>query len=76
MTNAYREFFKGSQAGEDFVAKLNQLIDSNHKKGEDEPEMARDYMQRAKGIREVLNQVNALCVVTKKQLQADAAPQD
>lgn len=75
-SNAYRDFFMHSPDGAHFVAKLNQLIDSNHKKGEDEPERARDYMQRAKGIREVLDQVNVLCVVTKRQLEADAASQD
>lgn len=75
MANAYRNFFVDSQAGEDFVKKLNQLIDSNHRKGEDEPERARDYMQRAKGIREVVSQINSLCVVTKKQLEADTATQ-
>jgi hypothetical protein len=55
----YRDFFKDSQAGEHFTNSLAYLIEQNHHKAENEPDNARDYTQRAKGVREVLDVINS-----------------
>lgn len=65
--NRYRDFFIESPEGQQFVKSLLALIDSNHEKGENEPELARDYMQRAKGIREVLAHIQVITAVSGKK---------
>lgn len=55
----YRDFFKESQAGEHFTNSLASLIEQNHHKAENYPELARDYAQRCKGIREVIDVINS-----------------
>lgn len=67
MSQAYRDFFKDSPAGQEFVTKLHVLIDTQHKKGEDSPEMSRDYTQRAKGIREVIALINVATAKSGKK---------
>jgi hypothetical protein len=58
----YREFFVESIEGEAFMTKLNDLISSLHEKAEREPELSRDYVQQARGVREVVKQVNILSI--------------
>lgn len=60
----YEVFFK-SPAGLQCLTSINALIDSNHQQGEDNPDLARDYMQRAKGNREVLNHITSMINNTK-----------
>lgn len=55
----YETFFK-SPAGQQCLTTIEALIDSNHQQAENVPEMSRDFMQRAKGNREVLNHINSV----------------
>lgn len=65
----YRNFFKDSPAGQHFMEQLDRLIESSHQKAEDEPESARDHMQRAKGKREVVGLINSLMTEAKKPMR-------
>lgn len=58
--HAYQNFFLKSEAGKEFISKLHEIIDSNHRKGEKDPALARDYSQRASGIREVQEHIQSL----------------
>lgn len=66
MNKQYREFFKESEYGVKFVERLNEQISAQHMKAEDDPDHSRDYTQRAKGVREVLDLINSLCAGSKK----------
>lgn len=63
-TGEYEAFF-ASPAGIQYLTTIKTLIDSNHQKAEDTPELARDYMQRAKGNREALDHINMVLNDTK-----------
>lgn len=63
-TGAYKAFFE-SPAGIQCLTSVKALVDSNHQSAEDTPELARDYMQRAKGNREALEQINIILHGTK-----------
>lgn len=65
-TATYRAFFIESPEGAEYVAKLNQLIVSQHEKAENDPLLARDYTQRAKGIREAISLISSLTTDAKK----------
>lgn len=60
----YQQFFE-SPAGRQCLTTIAGLIDSNHQHAEDVPDSARDYMQRAKGNREVLAAINSIMNMTK-----------
>lgn len=64
--NRYQEFFVEDAKGRAFVKQLYELIDSEHAHAEDEPELALEHTQRAKGIREVVNLIQSLSAGTKK----------
>ena len=62
--------FIASVAGEKFINKLNLLISTNHQSAEDNPDNSRDYVQRAKGVREALNELIASGVeVNQKEVR-------
>ncbi len=60
----YETFFK-SPAGLQCLTTINALIDSNHHHAENDPDASRDYMQRAKGNREVLTHIMSVMNVSK-----------
>lgn len=53
LTRAYENFFLKSEAGKWFMKTMTDTINANYTKAENTPELARDMVQRAKGIREV-----------------------
>lgn len=55
--------FLASHEGELFIHKLDSMIDEAHSNAENNPELSRDYTQRAKGIRSVKEELIALSVV-------------
>jgi hypothetical protein len=67
----YVTFFKESLAGEHFVDFITDAIERNHIKGEEDPANSRDYMQRAKGLREVLDHIssNSVAIKTKSSIE-------
>lgn len=60
IRNGYRAFFQKHEAGVHFVRKMTELITNNHEKAEKTPEAARDYSQRAAGVREVMKHIQAI----------------
>jgi len=58
--NAYQQFFLKNEAGREFMSRVAGLIASNHDKAEKEPDLARDYVQRAKGNREIIEHIQSL----------------
>lgn len=58
-TAAYQQFFD-SPAGLHFKHNLDVIIDTQHTTAENDPDKSRDYMQRAKGVREVINHINSV----------------
>lgn len=64
FSKEYKQFFE-SPAGTEFLTTMTNMIDSNHEKAENEPDKSRDYMQRAKGNREVLNVVKSILAERK-----------
>jgi hypothetical protein len=54
------KFFFQSPAGVEFMKFLDIALDSNHTSAENEPDNARDYMQRAKGVRQVMNYIQSV----------------
>lgn len=66
FTQRYKDFFRESPAGQHFIEKLEELINAQHQKAEDDPTLARDYTQRAKGVRETIAIINSLTAGVKK----------
>jgi hypothetical protein len=63
--SAYQSFFLKNQAGQEFVTKIHEIITANHTKAETDPNLARDYVQRAKGAREVIEHIQSLTAEKK-----------
>lgn len=66
LRNGYQAFFMKHEAGSHFMAKLYEMIDNDHRKAETDPEHARDLVQRAKGIREVIEHITSLTAERKQ----------
>lgn len=64
FTSAYVQFFE-SPAGLELLTTLATMIDSEHQHAEDNPELARDHTQRAKGMRSVQNIIKSLQIGVK-----------
>lgn len=67
LKNAYQSFFIKSKAGEHFMNELINLIARNHEDAEKNPELARDYVQRAKGNREIRDHINSVMADRRKK---------
>lgn len=63
----YEAFFK-QEAGQDFLKVIEHIVSSNHIKAEQEPELSRDYVQRAKGAREVLDHIYSMLGYKEKRM--------
>lgn len=57
---AYQAFFLKNEAGKNFMSHLELLIKQDHEAAETSPENARDFVQRAKGVREVIAHIQSL----------------
>lgn len=57
LDSAYRKFFLKTEAGQYFMSVVQDMHKGNHTKAENVPELARDYVQRAKGFTEVLDHI-------------------
>lgn len=65
LKKAYNHFFR-NEGGEHLMNVITEIITANHLKAEKEPEMARDYVQRAKGAREVLDHIQSVLATKEK----------
>jgi hypothetical protein len=63
----YNSFFR-AKGGEHFMKIMTEIIASNHIKAEENPENARDYVQRAKGVREVVDHVQSVLGSKEKNM--------
>ena len=61
----YRDFFT-SAAGDYLIREIERLIADNHRHAEDDPTLARDYVQRAKGSREIQNHIQSVLTEVKR----------
>lgn len=68
-TQRYVEFFVNSAEGQAYVKRLKSLIDFQHTQAESDIDHARDFTQRAAGIREALKLIDRLTVEAKKPMQ-------
>lgn len=59
LRQAYGVFFD-SDAGKYFRSQIEKLIDLNHEHAEGKPDYSRDFVQRAKGNREVLTHITVV----------------
>lgn len=66
MQKEYQNFFVKSEAGKSFIAEIERLIESNHEKAESTPELSRDFVQRAKGNREIIEHIQSVVTELKK----------
>lgn len=66
IKNQYTNFFK-AKGGEHLIKIVTEIISSNHLKAEADPALARDYVQRAKGAREVLDHIQSVLGAKDKQ---------
>lgn len=57
IRQSYQHFFLKDEGGKEFMLTLERLIDSNHEAAEKNPELSRDYAQRAAGMRIILNHI-------------------
>lgn len=67
MNEAFRQFFLKNEHGQGYVKQLEELITSNHENAEKNPELARDYTQRAKGVREALAIIQTAVATTPRE---------
>jgi polyhydroxyalkanoate synthesis regulator phasin len=63
---AYQNFFIKTEEGKDFIKEILRQIAANHELAEKDPELARDYVQRAKGNREILEHIQSVTAEPKK----------
>lgn len=54
--DAYKQFFRTTEAGHEFISDAMKIIDSNINKAMDTNSL--DYLSRAKGNREILDLIN------------------
>lgn len=55
----YNAFFR-AKGGEYLIKLITDIIASNHLAAEEHPELARDYVQRAKGAREIIDHIQSV----------------
>lgn len=66
MVNKFHDFFYESAEGQQYVKALEQAISEKHSKAELNPELSRDFVQRAAGVREALSLIKTLSTEAKK----------
>lgn len=65
LTKAFERFFSADE-GKEFLDKLGTLIIAQHREAENDPDYARDFTQRAKGIRLVVDYISSVRGGVKK----------
>lgn len=64
LAKQHRIYFE-SDAGKELLQSLQVQITAMHQKAENSPELARDFAQRAKGIREALDIISSMIAERK-----------
>ena len=60
LNTDFQSFFLKKDSGKYYVEQLQKIIDNNHEQAEKDPELARDFVQRAKGAREALDLIKSI----------------
>lgn len=63
---AMKQFFYKTETGAKVREELERQIDANHREAENDPDHARDFTQRAKGVRDVLSYIQSAIAEPKK----------
>lgn len=63
---AYQNFFLKTDEGKQFLDEVRRQIAANHESSEKDPLLARDFSQRAKGNREILEHIQSVTTDIKK----------
>lgn len=66
LKHAYANFFQKTEAGQYYMAELNRQIEDCHREAENKPELSRDHVQRAKGVRLGIDHINSVIGGVKK----------
>ena len=61
-TSAYKNFFVKSEDGKELIEWINNQIQRYHNASEDNPSIARDNSQRAKGMRDILDHIEGVII--------------
>jgi hypothetical protein len=73
MSNPYRAFFIDNPTGQELLNSFNEIISTQHTKAENDPDHARDYTQRAKGVREAISLIHSLSAEDSQATKEAAA---
>jgi hypothetical protein len=63
----YNAFFK-NKGGQHLLEIITEIVSSNHLRAEADPELSRDFVQRAKGAREVLDHIQSVLGAKEKSM--------
>lgn len=67
LDKTYEGYFKRQEGGKYFMEQLANLIVDNYTKAENNPTLSRDYVQRAKGVRDVMDHIHSVIGGVAKQ---------
>lgn len=60
LQSGYVKLFRKDEDGTEFIKKIEEMISQDHARAEDSPDFARDFAQRAKGKREILDHIESV----------------
>lgn len=60
LKNGYRQFFLKTEEGQYLFNFIQERIEESHRLAENDPELSRDYSQRAKASREIIEHINSV----------------
>ena len=63
---AYEQFFKKTEAGRELLEELHRARDECFIKAENNPDLARDYVQQARGIKLSIDHIHSVMIEIKK----------
>lgn len=66
LRDGYRTFFLKTAEGQAFMSTLEQFIEQLHQLAEKDPDKARDQVQQARGVRQVIEHIQSVTAQTRK----------
>lgn len=67
LQSGYKRFFAKDPVGREFLKNLDLFIETHIDRAENNPNEARDHMQRSAGIREIANHIQMIISPKKKE---------
>lgn len=65
---AYQAFFLNNEAGRELYKHLHELIEREHRDAENDPDHARDFVQRAAGVRGIISHIQSVTAEGKPKV--------